>query len=73
MKNLKVSLADGVATLKGNAQDRAAAAKAIFMTGNVLGRQEVKADTLQAPPDALCLGRRYNWGRNVWPTRGATQ
>jgi osmotically-inducible protein OsmY len=58
VEDLEVSLADGVATLKGNTTDQAAAAKAIFMAGNVLGIQEVKADELKAPPatDSLKAG-----------------
>jgi nucleoid-associated protein YgaU len=50
VENLEVSLADGVATLKGNAKDQAAAEKTILMAGNVRGVQEVKADALQVPP-----------------------
>jgi nucleoid-associated protein YgaU len=50
VENLEVSLADGVATLKGNAKDQAAAEKTILMAGNVRGVQEVKADELQVPP-----------------------
>jgi osmotically-inducible protein OsmY len=58
VEDLKVSLADGVATLKGNTKDQATAAKAIFMAGNVLGIQEVKTDELKAPPatDSLKAG-----------------
>jgi nucleoid-associated protein YgaU len=50
VEGLEVDLQDGVATLKGDAKDQAAAEKAILMAGNVRGVREVNADQLDAPP-----------------------
>jgi nucleoid-associated protein YgaU len=50
VNGLEVDLRDGVATLKGDAKDQAAAEKAILMAGNVRGVREVNADQLNAPP-----------------------
>ena len=44
-----MTVEDGVARLKGKAEDRSAAEKAILMAGNVLGIKEVNADELDAP------------------------
>ena len=49
VENLEVSLDDGVATLKGSAEDQAALEKAVLLAGNVLGVSEVKADELSTP------------------------
>ena len=50
VEGLEVDLRDGVATLKGDAKDQAAAEKAILMAGNVRGVREVNADQLSVPP-----------------------
>ncbi len=46
VNNLQVDVKDGVATLKGEAKSAEALEKAVLMTGNALGIQEVKADQM---------------------------
>ncbi len=46
VKDLKVEVNDGVATVKGEAKDQSAFEKAILMAGNVIGISEVKAEGL---------------------------
>jgi nucleoid-associated protein YgaU len=50
VKNLEISVQDGVAMLTGEAESAEAAEKAILMAGNVRGISEVRADGLSAPP-----------------------
>lgn len=50
VKNLAISVQDGVAMLTGEAESAEAAEKAILMAGNVRGISEVRADGLSAPP-----------------------
>lgn len=44
VSGLKVEVKDGVATLSGEASSAEALEKAVLMTGNAMGIQEVKAD-----------------------------
>ncbi len=46
VKDLKVEVKDGVATLSGEAESPSAFEKAILMAGNLFGIKEVKADGL---------------------------
>ena len=70
VNDLEVSLEDGVATLRGEAKDQAAAEKAILMAGNVLGVQEVKADELKTPtaaePDRNTTFYEIKKGDTLW-------
>ena len=47
--NLEVSVKDGVATIKGEAESASALEKAILMAGNAMGIEEVRADDVVAP------------------------
>lgn len=44
VKDLKVEVQDGVATIQGDAESPEALEKAILMAGNAMGIQEVRAD-----------------------------
>jgi len=48
--DLKVTVADGVATVTGNAKDQAAFEKAVLIAGNVEGVTKVEATGLKLPP-----------------------
>lgn len=50
VKNLEVTVEDGVATIKGEAESASALEKAVLMAGNAMGIEEVRADDLVAPP-----------------------
>jgi nucleoid-associated protein YgaU len=50
--DLKVTVADGVATLSGSARDRAAFEKAVLIAGNVEGVSKVEASGLKLPAPA---------------------
>jgi nucleoid-associated protein YgaU len=50
--DLKVSVTDGVASLSGNARDRAAFEKAVLIAGNVEGVSKVEAAGLKLPAPA---------------------
>lgn len=47
--DLDISVEDGVATLTGEADSPGALEKAILMTGNAMGIEEVRADDVVAP------------------------
>ena len=49
IKNLQVTVKDGIAMLSGEAESAAAMEKAVLMAGNVKGISEVRADNLSAP------------------------
>ena len=49
VKNLEVSVQDGVATLSGEADSAIALEKAVLMTGNIEGISQVRVDDLTAP------------------------
>jgi nucleoid-associated protein YgaU len=49
---LQVTVADGVATLSGNAKDQAAFEKAVLIAGNVEGVSKVEAAGLKVPAPA---------------------
>jgi nucleoid-associated protein YgaU len=49
VKDLQVSVQDGVATLSGVAESAEAMEKAVLMAGNIKGISEVRADNLTAP------------------------
>ncbi len=49
IKNLRVEVVDGVATIKGETEDPSALEKAILMAGNAMGIEEVRADEVSAP------------------------
>jgi len=51
IQDLKVAFNDGVVTLSGNAESRAAMEKAVLMAGNVQGVKEVVAEGLTAPAE----------------------
>jgi nucleoid-associated protein YgaU len=50
--DLKVTVADGVATVTGNAKDQAAFEKAVLIAGNVEGVSKVEASGLKVPAPA---------------------
>ncbi len=50
IKDLEITVKDGVATIKGEADSASALEKAILMTGNAMGIEEVRADDVIAPP-----------------------
>jgi nucleoid-associated protein YgaU len=50
--DLKVTVADGVATVTGNAKDKAAFEKAVLIAGNVEGVSKVEATGLKVPAPA---------------------
>jgi nucleoid-associated protein YgaU len=47
--NLDISVEDGVATITGEADSPSALEKAILMTGNAMGIEEVRADDVVSP------------------------
>ncbi|RUM36763.1 MAG: peptidoglycan-binding protein LysM [Desulfobulbus sp.] len=49
VKNLEVSIEDGVVSLKGEAENAEALEKAVLMAGNVNGVSEVRYDGVVAP------------------------
>ena len=49
VNNLEIEVNDGVATIKGEADDPSAFEKVILMAGNVFGISEVNADEFVAP------------------------
>lgn len=49
VKNLEITVKDGVAHLSGEAESAEAMEKAVLMAGNIKGISEVKADGLTAP------------------------
>lgn len=49
IKNLEITVKDGVATIKGDTDDPSALEKVILMAGNALGIEEVRADEVNAP------------------------
>ena len=53
VKGLKVTVKDGVATVKGKAKTASAYEKAVLMAGNALGIEEVRADELDAPKQTV--------------------
>ncbi len=50
IKDLEVTVEEGVATIKGEAESASALEKAILMAGNAMGIEEVRADEVVAPP-----------------------
>ena len=52
VKNLEVSVKDGVATLSGIAESVEAMQKAVVMAGNIQGVSQVNVDNLTAPAGA---------------------
>ena len=52
VKNLEVSVKDGVATLSGVAESVEAMQKAVVMAGNIQGVSQVNVDNLTAPAGA---------------------
>jgi nucleoid-associated protein YgaU len=50
VKDLSVSVQDGLATLSGVAESPEAKEKAVLMAGNIQGVSEVNVDNLTAPP-----------------------
>lgn len=49
LTNLDIAVEDGVATISGEADSPGALEKAILMTGNAMGIEEVRADDVIAP------------------------
>ncbi len=49
ISNLEVTVEDGIASIKGEAESSTAFEKAILMAGNALGIAEVKAEEFTAP------------------------
>ena len=49
VKDLEVTVQDGVATLSGEAESAEAMEKAVLMAGNIQGISEVRVDNLTAP------------------------
>ncbi len=49
IKDLEITVKDGVATIKGEAESASALEKAILMAGNAMGIEEVRADDVTAP------------------------
>lgn len=49
VKNLEVSVQEGLATLSGEAESAEAMEKAVLMAGNIQGVAEVNVDNLAAP------------------------
>jgi nucleoid-associated protein YgaU len=50
IKNLEISVKEGVVELSGEAESAEAVEKAVLMAGNVKGIREVRFDGLSAPP-----------------------
>ena len=50
IKNLEISVKEGVVELSGEAESAEAAEKAVLMAGNVKGIREVRFDGLSTPP-----------------------
>jgi nucleoid-associated protein YgaU len=50
IKNLEISVKEGVVELSGEAESAEAVEKAVLMAGNVKGVREVRFDGLSAPP-----------------------
>jgi nucleoid-associated protein YgaU len=50
IKNLEISVKEGVVELSGEAESAEAMEKAVLMAGNVKGVREVRFDGLSAPP-----------------------
>lgn len=50
IKNLEISVTEGVVELSGEAESAEAVEKAVLMAGNVKGVREVRFDGLSAPP-----------------------
>lgn len=48
LKDFNITVEDGVATITGEADSPSALEKAILMTGNVMGIEEVRADNITA-------------------------
>jgi len=55
--DLKVTVADGVATVTGNAKDKAAFEKAVLIAGNVEGVSKVEASGLKVPAPAAAAAK----------------
>lgn len=53
INNLEITVKDGVANIKGEADDPSAFEKVILMAGNTLGISEVRADELVTPPQTV--------------------
>ena len=53
LKDFNVSVENGVATITGQAESPSALEKAILMAGNVMGIEEVKADSVTSIPETL--------------------
>lgn len=49
VKDLEITVQDGVATLSGEAESAEAMEKAVLMAGNIQGISEVRVDNLTAP------------------------
>ncbi|MCK5726808.1 MAG: peptidoglycan-binding protein LysM [Thiotrichaceae bacterium] len=69
VKDLKITVKEGIATLSGEAESSSALEKAVLMAGNVLGIGEVKADDLIAPPAPVGTTVQYyeiKKGDSLW-------
>jgi nucleoid-associated protein YgaU len=53
ISNLEITVEDGVATIKGEAESSTALEKAILMAGNAMGIEEVRADDVVAPTSEI--------------------
>ena len=69
IKDMKITVENGVATISGEAKSSSALEKAILMTGNVLGISEVRADDLVAPQTEIEQTVKYyviEKGDSLW-------
>ncbi|HIQ07262.1 MAG TPA: peptidoglycan-binding protein LysM [Thiotrichaceae bacterium] len=69
IKDIKITVENGVATISGEAESSSALEKAILMTGNVLGISEVRADDLVAPQTEIEQTVKYyviEKGDSLW-------
>lgn len=69
VKDLKISVKDGVATISGDAESSSALEKAVLIAGNVLGISEVRAEELIAPPLEKAITVKYyeiEKGDSLW-------
>ena len=69
IKDMKITVENGVATISGEAESSSALEKAILMTGNVLGISEVRADDLVAPQTEIEQTVKYyviEKGDSLW-------
>ena len=69
IKDMKITVENGVATISGKAESSSALEKAILMTGNVLGISEVRADDLVAPQTEIEQTVKYyviEKGDSLW-------